>query len=649
MTQEILTLDPTGRVDFAVDNETDVFCLVVVDDAGAALDPSDDAAAAANRGHLIELAQGSETTENFRFVVGPLSPDEGEAWITRLEWALDVPSGRIAVTGGRGLAQGGDAPGDGQTVVVEVPPGRYVVRFFSTVPDFDAIDAIEAALPEDQTLPEYFAQTRPGEPLPSWAALYAQDSYPEVAEALADIMPAMSYEELEDDEGNFVHDIVQLEPIAALPDDLSWPAEADELVTVRLPDVCPIGILVDSRPEMMAVHPGSARPCGDDEPDGDAVPAGVRSYGDAPADRGHRRRARHDRAGGGDGAEYVREQPDVRGHGGPGPGAVRPGRDQADDGRTRRCAAVPRRGDHRRRGDRARLGARRRGCAGGQLVGLFVDSQIKRNVDRLPLPFNRYGIDPLGISKKHIVGFYSPFAQIYRHYLKVTTFGMENVPAQGSALLIGNHSGGIGADAAMTMTSLLLNDDHPRLAHGMAEYLFNRFPFTSELMSRVGHLTGLPRHAELLLGSGRIVVVFPEGARGALKLYRDRYKLVRFGTGFMRLALRARVPVIPFAFVGGEETFPTMFGIKSIGKLVGAPHMPIAPQLVFFPLPVSCQIHFGEPMFFEGDGGEPDEIVRDYVDQVKDRIHGLIEGGLALRPTAFTTERIDSPYDPTRQ
>ena len=77
----------------------------------------------------------------------------------------------------------------------------------------------------------------------------------------------------------------------------------------------------------------------------------------------------------------------------------------------------------------------------------------------------------------------------------------------------------------------------------MAEYFFNKWPFVSPLMNRVGHLTGIPEHARQLLHSERLVVAFPEGARGTGKLYKDRYKLVRFGTGFMRLARKTKTPI----------------------------------------------------------------------------------------------------------
>ncbi len=276
-------------------------------------------------------------------------------------------------------------------------------------------------------------------------------------------------------------------------------------------------------------------------------------------------------------------------------------------------------------------------------MSFFDDPQVKRNIDRLPIEFDDYGFDRFGLSKKALVRAYSPMAYFYRHYLKVTAFGLEHVPQRGRALVVANHSGGIGADAAMIFTSLLLNDDAPRLGQGMAEYFLTRAPFARPALSKVGHLTGIPEHGEQLLADERLVVVFPEGARGAGKLYKDRYKLVRFGTGFMRLALKMNAPIVPCAFIGGEESFPQLFHIKWLARLVKGPFVPVAPQLVFFPLPVACQVYYGPPMSFEGDGSEPDHLIQRYIEEVRQSMEGLISTGLDARPFPFMLQRMPGP------
>ena len=126
-------------------------------------------------------------------------------------------------------------------------------------------------------------------------------------------------------------------------------------------------------------------------------------------------------------------------------------------------------------------------------------------------------------------------------------------------------------------------------------------------------------------------MVFPEGARGTAKLYPERHSLVRFGTGFIRLALQTGSPVIPTAFIGGGEAVPTIHNSKALGKLVGAPYVPFTPYIVPVPRPVNCEIYYGKPMKFEGDGTEEDDVILDYVAQVKTRIGQLMELGLERR------------------
>lgn len=258
-------------------------------------------------------------------------------------------------------------------------------------------------------------------------------------------------------------------------------------------------------------------------------------------------------------------------------------------------------------------------------------AEIEERVKRLEIPFNEYGVDPYGISQKHLVQGFVLLGFLYKSYFSVECFGAEHVPARGRCMLIGNHSGGLPVDGAMVIASMLFEKDPPRLAQGMVEKFMNRFPIASLWSSRTGQFTGLPEHAVRLLEDERLLMVFPEGARGTAKLYRQRNSLVDFGTGFMRLALKTKSPIVPFAFLGGGEAIPTVLNAVALGRMIGVPYIPVTPYVLPLPLPVRVQIYYGEPMRFEGTGNEEDHVIHGYVEQVKSKIAKMIEAGRVRR------------------
>jgi 1-acyl-sn-glycerol-3-phosphate acyltransferase len=260
-----------------------------------------------------------------------------------------------------------------------------------------------------------------------------------------------------------------------------------------------------------------------------------------------------------------------------------------------------------------------------------LTEEIPQRIERLELPFNEAGFDPYGVSKRTLSSGMKLLGFLYRHYFHVACRGIEHVPPRGRVMLVGNHSGGYAIDAAMVIAACFFELDPPRLAQGMADRFINRIPFLSQWTNRGGQITGLPQHAQQLLVDDRVLLVFPEGARGTAKLFWERYSLRHFGTGFVRLALRTKTPIVPFAFLGGGEAVPTIANLKLLGKLLGVPYVPVTPYLLPIPLPVKTEIEFGEPLCFEGNGDESDHVMQERADQVKAAIQLLIESGRARR------------------
>jgi 1-acyl-sn-glycerol-3-phosphate acyltransferase len=257
----------------------------------------------------------------------------------------------------------------------------------------------------------------------------------------------------------------------------------------------------------------------------------------------------------------------------------------------------------------------------------LIDDEVRERVGRIEIPFSACGVDPYGIARDDLARWLTVLGFLYKHYFRVSAHGIENVPTRGRAMLVGNHSGGIAIDGAMVFASCFFEKDPPRLVQGMIEKFMNRVPWFSQWSNRTGQFVGLPETAARLLEDDRLLMVFPEGARGTAKLYKERWSLVNFGTGFMRLALQTRTPIVPFGFIGGGDAIPTVMNAYALGKLVGAPYVPITPYGVAVPLPVRLAVYYGEQMVFQGTGSEDDEVILGYVAQVKARIAALLEIG----------------------
>ncbi|MDI1448649.1 lysophospholipid acyltransferase family protein [Polyangium sp. 6x1] len=222
-----------------------------------------------------------------------------------------------------------------------------------------------------------------------------------------------------------------------------------------------------------------------------------------------------------------------------------------------------------------------------------------------------------------------------KRYFRVEVEGVDNIPTEGRCLVVANHAGGpLPYDGAMLRAAV--RRDHPahRELRWLAEDFVYYLPFVGTFMNRLGAVRACQENAERLLNKGALVAVFPEGAKGIGKLYRDRYKLQRFGRGgFIRLCLRTRTPLVPCAIVGAEEANPMLYRFEYMTKTLGIPYFPITPTfpalgpLGLMPAPTKWRIRFGEPLTWSNYGPEAadDEIL---VGRLSERVRASIQSML---------------------
>ena len=260
---------------------------------------------------------------------------------------------------------------------------------------------------------------------------------------------------------------------------------------------------------------------------------------------------------------------------------------------------------------------------------------------RVAADLGELGVDPFGFDPEVVTHLTGPLVWLYRHYFRVMVDGIDKVP-DGRVLLISNHSGQLPFDGMMIGTAMVLEHEPPRVIRSMVEKWIPRLPFVSVFMARVGQIVGTPENCRRLLARDEAILVFPEGARGISKTFDKRYQLERFGTGFLRLALETRTPIVPVAVVGAEEQAPALYNLKPMARLLRMPSFPVTPTFPLLgpagllPLPTRYRIYFGDPLVFDGCGDEEDEFIERHVETVRGAVQGLIRRGLEERTGIFS-------------
>jgi 1-acyl-sn-glycerol-3-phosphate acyltransferase len=244
-----------------------------------------------------------------------------------------------------------------------------------------------------------------------------------------------------------------------------------------------------------------------------------------------------------------------------------------------------------------------------------------------------------GLFDKAVVDFF------YKYWFRAEIEGIENVPSARGALLVSNHSGALPPDAAMIAKAIKEEHSHPRPLNITVEHFFKGYPGFSMLIPKIGCVAAHPANVQrLLYDEQQLVLVFPEGRKGTEKLYKDRYKLRRFGRGgFVEAAMRAGAPIVPVCVVGAEEAAPIFAQVNVLQKLTGLIYFPLTPTFPWLGplgmlgfLPAKFKLRFLEPMYFDEDRMWEDKaLVQTVAHEIRVRIQENVLDMLKTRKSVW--------------
>jgi 1-acyl-sn-glycerol-3-phosphate acyltransferase len=262
------------------------------------------------------------------------------------------------------------------------------------------------------------------------------------------------------------------------------------------------------------------------------------------------------------------------------------------------------------------------------VLALFND--LRKRMRFLPVHNSELEIDEFGVDQQALASAAPLFDFLFERWWRVRVAGLDQVPRDARVLFVANRSGVLPYDGLMIAHAVARAFGESRRPRFLIADWLAGLPFAQSLLAGVGGVRACAENAERLLRSGHWLIAFPEGQKGALKLFHDRYRLQRFARGgFVSIALREDAVIVPVGVVGAEEVHPVLYESAFASRLLGVPALvtPTFPHLGplgLVPLPSQWQIRFGEPISFSGvAAGAADDPL--FVNRATARIRGAIQ------------------------
>ncbi|MDA8018714.1 MAG: 1-acyl-sn-glycerol-3-phosphate acyltransferase [Thermoanaerobaculia bacterium] len=233
-----------------------------------------------------------------------------------------------------------------------------------------------------------------------------------------------------------------------------------------------------------------------------------------------------------------------------------------------------------------------------------VDHARGRGTHAVARSFDDYGLDRGYVQRLSK----TLFRFLHDVWWRVDVRGLEHLPRDGPAVLVGIHRGFQPWDGVMAMQHVAAETG--RYVRFLTHPTLFKFPFLAPYMQKLGAVPAAAESADRILSNGEVLAVFPEGIRGAFIKYGPKvYRPARFQHDFVAFALRYGAPIVPFVTLGSAEIYPILWKLRWgwWRRWSEWPCLPVTPTLGTIPLPSKWHTRVLTPIHLD----LPPEAARD--------------------------------------
>ena len=259
--------------------------------------------------------------------------------------------------------------------------------------------------------------------------------------------------------------------------------------------------------------------------------------------------------------------------------------------------------------------------------------------------FKKYDIDRLDQRNDSLIEKIAPYVNfILRNYFRSSVQGIYRIPP-GAGLFVGNHNAAmLTPDSFIFATEVCEKKGVHEVPYGLGHEITISMPFIHQFLVPLGAVRASHDCAHRLFQQNKKVIVYPGGDFDAMRPFRHRNKIVFGGRkGYIRLALRENVPIIPVVTAGAHSVyiiiddmrwlarlfrFDRMFRLKVFPLTLSIPWgLTLGPLIFYIPYPSKISIEILEPVYFKHTGSNAAND-NSYVNDCANRVEGLMQSAL---------------------